>query len=91
MITKKQLIATTLRESNCPPMYRKVIVEELERRLQETVVKVCSDFRYLGVPCCESCHVGYAHYDMELITLSDQTSAWLCCAVAVALCQSRKE
>jgi hypothetical protein len=91
MMTKKQLIATTLRESNCPPNYRKVIVEELERRLPETVVKVCSDFRYIAVPCCEFCHVSYAHYDMELITLPDQTSAWLCCAVAVALSKSHKE
>jgi hypothetical protein len=33
----------------------------LERRLPETVVKVCSDFRYIAVPCCESCHVSYAH------------------------------
>ena len=90
MMTKKQLIATTLRESNCPPNYRKVIVEELERR-PETVVKVCSDFRYIAVPCCEFCHVSYAHYDMELITLPDQTSAWLCCAVAVALSKSHKE
>jgi hypothetical protein len=88
MMTKKQLIAATLRESTCPPTYRKVMVEELERRLPETVMKVCNDFKSLEVPCCESCHVGYAHYDMELITLPDQTSAWLC-AVKEAI--SRKE
>jgi hypothetical protein len=85
MMTKKQIIATTVQESNCPPNYRKVMVQELEGRLPETVMKVCSDFKSLATPCCESCHVGYAHYDMALITLPDQTTAWLCCAVAEAL------
>ena len=84
MMTKKQIIATTVRESNCPPNYRKVMARELEIRLPDTIMMVCSDFKSLATPCCESCHVGYAHYDMELITV-DQTTAWLCCALVKAL------
>lgn len=49
-------------------------------RLDERV-RTCGDFGHLGIACCDSCHTGYPHYELDLIELESGGRAWICCAL----------
>jgi hypothetical protein len=54
-MTKDEIIAKTLRESNCASDDEGV-VEMLKAKLPDGVdIKTCEDFRHLNAECCETC------------------------------------
>jgi hypothetical protein len=69
--------------------YEKVIVAALEKSLwgvgQDTEIRTCEDFGYLGVQCCECCHDIHQHYEISLIDIEGGGKAWVCCAIDRAL------
>lgn len=65
--------------------YVELVIAILSAKLPDADVQTCEDFQSLGVACCECCHKGYAHFDMELENLHGGAKAWLCCAVRGAL------
>jgi len=65
--------------------YVDLVIATLSKRLPEGELKICKDFRILGVSCCECCHKGYAHYEMSLEELKDGSRAWMCCTVRYVL------
>ncbi len=57
-MTKADIIAKTLKECRCPldigepltgdePDYEEIVIAELSRRLPDTDIKTCEDFRHL--------------------------------------------
>jgi len=95
-MTKADIIAKTLKECRCPvdigepPASDETdceeVVAELNRRLPDTDIKTCEDFRHLNVECCELCHECYPHYSMGLIDLPDGAKAWVCHPMKWAIC-----
>lgn len=61
--------------------YEDLVIATLLERLPEGDSQTCKDFKDIDVPCCESCHRGYAHYEMHLENLPGCGKAWVCCAV----------
>lgn len=102
-MTKADIIAKTLKECKCPvdideppysdePDYEEIVIAELNRRLPDTDIKTCEDFRHLHAECCEICHECYPHYEMSLIDLPDGTKAWVCDSIRWAIYpEERKE
>jgi hypothetical protein len=89
-MTKNEIIEKTLKDMNLPePTYDEIVVAELQRRLPDTEIKTCDDFKHLNTVCCETCHTFYAHYDMNLIDLPDGAKAWVCDAVEWAIYPER--
>jgi hypothetical protein len=88
-MTKADIIAKTLKEFRCPvdigvplasvePDYEEVVIAALNRRLPDTDIKTCEDFRHLNVKCCEMCHECFPQYQMNLLDLPDGAKAWVC-------------
>ena len=102
-MTKADIIAKTLKECTCPldigepptgdePDYEEIVIAELNRRLPDTDIKTCEDFRHLNVECCEICHECFPQYQMNLIDLTDGTKAWVCDPISWAIySEERKE
>ena len=96
-MTKAEIIAKTMKDitpiglQTEPPFSdepdeEEFIVSVLQDVLPDGVgIKVCDDFKHLGVRCCETCHEFYPHYDMSLIDLPDGGKAWVCDAIKCAL------
>jgi hypothetical protein len=84
-MTKEEIIAKTISDLSCPSDYLDFVTAELQRRLPNEPLKTCDDFAFLSEKCCETCHTFYAHYDMDLIQLSDGEWAWVCCSVRKAV------
>jgi hypothetical protein len=102
-MTKADIIAKTLRECRCPVEidaaltgdesdYEVVVIAGLNRRLPDTEIKTCEDFRHLSVECCELCHECFPQYQMNLIDLPDGAQAWVCDPISWAIySEERKE
>jgi hypothetical protein len=95
-VTKDEIIEKTLREigphleeheepNSEEPEGEEIVIAELQKRLPETNIKTCKDFRHLNVPCCDTCHTFYPHYEMSLINLPDGAKAWVCDPVKWAI------
>ena len=69
--------------------YDLIVIAELNRRLPDTDIKTCEDFRHLNVLCCDTCHNFYPHYEMKLIGLPDGSPAWVCDSVEWAIYPER--
>ena len=95
-MTKNEIIEKTLKEIG--PRLKKhevpyreasdreqIVITELQKRLPETDIKTCEDFRHLNVTCCDTCHTFYPHYEMNLIDLADGAKAWVCDPVKWAI------
>jgi hypothetical protein len=68
------------------PDEEEFIISVLQDVLPEGVdIRLCDDFKHLGVECCETCHNFYPHYDMSLIELPGGEKAWVCDSVKWAL------
>jgi hypothetical protein len=67
------------------PDREEIVIAELQKRLPDTDIKTCEDFRHLNVVCCDTCHTFYPHYEMSLIDLPDGTKAWVCDPVKWAI------
>jgi len=104
-VTKSQIIEKVLKEfrnvsqeTGIPGRddanYEKVIVAVLEKSLrgveQDTEIRTCEDFGYLGVHCCEGCHDIHQHYEISLIEIESGGNAWICCAIDGALNPSKR-
>jgi hypothetical protein len=61
--------------------YPKIMVSELDRRLEVAAYLTCEDFALFDVHCCDSCHNFYPHYEMYVVELADGRMAWVCCPV----------
>jgi hypothetical protein len=96
VVTKNEIVEKTLTEigprleaHEVPyseePDWEEIFVAELRERLPETDIKTCEDFRHLDVPCCDTCHTFYPHYEMSLIDLRDGAKAWVCDPVKWAI------
>jgi hypothetical protein len=91
-MTKNEIIEATLSDMKVlEPDSEKDIIAELQRRLPDTEIKTCDDFKHLNAACCETCHTFCAHFDMKLIDLPDGTKAWVCDAVKWAIYPERRE
>jgi hypothetical protein len=73
-------------ERDCDPRsYAVRMIAALSERIPNGELKTCRDFQHVGVECCECCHSGYVHFEMEVEDLCDGGKAWLCCALRRAL------
>jgi hypothetical protein len=91
-MTKNEIIEKTLNEIRpFDSNYEGTIIAELQRRLPDTDIKTCDDFKHLNIAGCEECHTSYAHYEMKLIDLPDGTKAWVCDPVEWAIYPERRE
>lgn len=89
-MTKNEIIEKTLRDIGpLEPDYTEIVVAELQRRLPDSEIKTCDDFKHLNAACCESCHTFYPHYEMKVIDLPDGAKAWVCDAVEWAIYPER--
>jgi hypothetical protein len=95
-MTKSDIIEKTLKEIGPrleeheelyseQPDREKIVIDELQKRLPDTDIKTCEDFRHLNVTCCDTCHTFYPHYEMSLIDLPGGAKAWVCDAVRWAI------
>lgn len=97
-VTKNEIIEKTLKEigprlkehevpySEAPTCEEEeIVIAELQKRLPDTDIKTCADFRHLNVTCCDTCHTFYPHYEMSLIDLPDGAKAWVCDPVKWAI------
>ena len=92
-MTKQEIIDLTLQQVE----YRRystpegieandaIVIAELNKRLPESEIKTCGDFKYLNVECCEICHTCYPHYEMHMESLPDGNNAWICDTVRSAV------
>src|SRR6266436_729320 len=88
-VTKNEIIDKTLKEIG-PRLagregphieeldYEEIVIAELQEKLPDPDIKTCDDFRHLNVPCCDTCHTFYPHYEMSLIDLPDGAKGWVC-------------
>ncbi len=89
-MTKNEIIAKTLRDSNCTSDDSGV-VELLQGRLPDGVdIKTCEDFKHFNVECCDTCHNFLPESEMYLIDLPDGGKAWVCDQVRGALLPETK-
>jgi hypothetical protein len=99
-MTRNEITEKTLREIRLrfegreapyseDPDCEEIIVAELQKRLPETDIKICEDFSYLQVECCETCHELYPHYEMHLVDLLDRSKAWVCDSIRSAIIRIR--
>jgi hypothetical protein len=96
-MNKSDIIAKTLREMraispetglpvNDEQDEEGFIISVLQDVLPHGVdIRLCDDFKYLGVLCCETCHNLYPHYEMTLIDLPNGSKAWVCDTVKWAI------
>lgn len=61
-----------------------VFFPEMMKRLPEGEITTCEELQ-LDVECCPTCHGLYPHYEMDLKTIPDGRTGWICCAVDRAL------
>ena len=55
----------------------------------ELNIRTCSDFKYLNVECCATCH-GFAYpFNMDLVNVQGGGKAWVCCSLARVLDPAR--
>jgi hypothetical protein len=80
---KQPRVANMLVEDHLRPAAVKA--GELQKRLPDTDIKTCEDFRHLNVTCCNTCHTFYPHYEMSLIDLPGGAKAWVCDPVKWAI------
>lgn len=64
---------------------RSALLGKLASLRADEKVRTCEDFGHLGIACCDSCHMGYPHYELDLIELERGGCAWICCALGRAL------
>jgi hypothetical protein len=99
-VTKDKIIGKTLKEIgphlekheepySDEPDWEEIVIAELQKRLPETDIKTCEDFRHLNVTCCETCHTFYQQHEMNLIDLPDGAKAWVCDHVMWAIYPER--
>jgi hypothetical protein len=101
-VTKNEIIEKTLKEigprlkehevpySEAPTCEEEeIVIAELQKRLPDTDIKTCEDFRHLNVVCCDTCHTFYPHYEMKVIQLPDGSPAWVCDTVEWAIYPER--
>jgi hypothetical protein len=62
------------------------VVAQIQNWLPDTQIKTCAAFGDLNTPCCQTCHTFSPDHHMYFIDLPDGTSAWVCCALARAVC-----
>jgi hypothetical protein len=61
------------------------LIDILAEQLPDGDIKICDDFKELGVACCNGCHYYHPETGMKLVTLPDGSKAWLCCELRTAL------
>jgi hypothetical protein len=61
------------------------LIDILAEQLPDGDIKICDDFKELGVACCNGCHYYHPETGMKLVTLPDGSKAWLCCNLRTAL------
>lgn len=61
------------------------LIDILAEQLPDGDIKICDDFRELGVACCNGCHYYHPETGMKLVTLPDGGKAWLCCELRKSL------
>jgi hypothetical protein len=82
-VTKNEIIEKTLKEigprldeHEVPyseePDREEIVIAELQKRLPETGIKTCEDFRHLNVRCCNTCHTFYPVL-LEALRIVDAT------------------
>lgn len=60
---------------------RTTLTSKLAALRPDERVRTCEDFNHLGIACCDSCHTGYPHFELELTELESGGRAWICCAL----------
>ncbi|MGC9199186.1 MAG: hypothetical protein ACP5E5_09635 [Acidobacteriaceae bacterium] len=70
---------------------RSAVAAKLKSLAEDKQVRTCADFGYLGIACCNACHTGYPHYELDLVELELGGSAWICCALNRALNPARHQ
>lgn len=100
-MTKEQIVEKTLREMDMLPSsgqdsqasdnakYIPIVIAKLQRRLPDSEIKTCEDFKHLNVACCELCHTYVPLDKMELIDLADGGKAWVCHPIEWAIFPER--
>jgi hypothetical protein len=61
------------------------IIATIAEQLPDGDIKICDDFKELGVACCNGCHYHHPETGMKLGTLPDGSKVWLCCELRTAL------
>jgi hypothetical protein len=61
------------------------LIATLAQQLPDGDIKVCEDFKDLGVACCATCHYYHPETGMKLAALPDGSKAWVCCELRTAL------
>jgi hypothetical protein len=84
-MTKQKIIEHTLKEMGASSYEYDETVSALQKKLPDTDIKTCEDFRHLKAECCDTCHRMNPVWEMELKKLPDGGNAWVCCAVSRAI------
>lgn len=61
-----------------------LLTECLREVDEDQDLALCSDYSYLDVECCDTCHVLYPD-EASVVSLPSGAKAWLCCAYDRAL------
>jgi hypothetical protein len=67
----------------------RIVTYELQRKLPDTEIKTCEDFKHVNVTCRDACHKSRPHYDMKLIDLLDGSKVWVCDEIESAIYAER--
>jgi len=91
-MTKNEVVEKTLKDMGpLEPAGEEIAFAELQRRLPDSEINTCDDFKHLNTECCESCHTFEAHFEMKLLDLPDGSKAWVCHPVEWAVYPERLE
>jgi hypothetical protein len=71
--------------------HARLVIARIQNWLPDTQIKTCAAFGNLNTPCCQTCHTFSPDHHMYFIDLPDGASAWVCCALARAMCLDLNE